>query len=296
VSFERSWAAALVALILSVCQLAQAQVPVPALKARVTDLTSTLSAQQVTTLEQTLQAFEARKGTQIAVLMVPGTQPESIEQYSIRVVEQWRLGRQRVDDGALLIIAKNDHTLRIEVGYGLEGALNDAVCARIIREIITPRFRQGDFYGGITDGIARMIGVVDGEPLPAPSSHPGASGTSGTSGTSGVSHYLSLLAVLVVVGGGLASRIFGQLPGALVTGGVAGLVIWLVAGVLVFALPVALLTFLITLFLGSPMGRVISATAFQGGFGGGSGGGLGGGGGFSGGGGGFGGGGASGGW
>ena len=259
----------------------------PPLTARVTDLTKTLDAQQVAALEQTLQAFEARKGTQIAVLMVPSTQPESLEQYSIRVVEQWRLGRKRIDDGALLIIAKDDRKMRIEVGYGLEGALNDAVCARIIREIITPRFRQGDFYGGITAGIARMIGVVEGEALPAP--------TSG-SAAPGASQYLWLLVVVVVLGGNIASRVFGSLPGALVMGGVAGLLIWFVAGALLFALPAAVLAFLFTLFAGSPAGRVIGATAWQGGFGGSSRGGFGGDGGFSGGGGGFGGGGASGGW
>jgi uncharacterized protein len=291
VRFDRSWAAALVALILGACQVAQADVAVPRLTARVTDLTSTLDAQQVTTLEQTLQAFEMRKGSQIAVLIVPSTQPESIEQYSIRVAEQWRLGRKRVDDGALLIIAKNDHTLRIEVGYGLEGALNDAVSARIIREIITPRFRQGDFYGGITTGIARMIGVVDGEPLPAPTS-------ASRPASGGLSQYLYLVVVLVVVVGGLVSRLLGQLPGALVTGGAAGLLIWFLAGALAFAIPAAIVAFVVTLVTGSSAGRVIGAAAWGGGFGGSSGGGFGAssGGGFSGGGGGFGGGGASGGW
>jgi uncharacterized protein len=272
---------------LCACDLAYAQVAVPPLSARVTDLTATLNAQQLATLEQTLQAFEMRKGSQIAVLIVPSTQPESIEQYSIRVVEQWRLGRRRVDDGALLIVAKNDRNTRIEVGYGLEGALNDAVCARIIREIITPRFRQGDFYGGITDGLTRMIGVVDGEPLPAPVAR---------AATQGGSQYLSILAVLVVLGGSLASRMFGQLPGALVTGGVAGVFIWVVAGALLFAVPAAVLAFLFSLAIGSPAGRMISAAAWQSGLGGARGGFGGGGGGFSGGGGGFGGGGASGGW
>src|SRR5258708_7514365 len=116
---------------LGVCGLADALAAIPALTARITDLTRTLPAPQATMLEQTLQAFQQRKGSQIAVLIVPTTRPETIEQYSIRVVAQWRLGRTRVDDGALLIIAKDDHALRIEVGYGLEGALSDAVCARI---------------------------------------------------------------------------------------------------------------------------------------------------------------------
>jgi uncharacterized protein len=147
--------------------------PVPALSARVTDATGTLSDEQRSTLEQSLKDYEARKGSQIAVLIVPTTQPETIEQYSIRVVEQWKLGRTRVDDGVLLIIAKNDRTLRIEVGYGLEGVLTDATSNRIIEDIIVPRFRQGDFYGGVSAGVDGIMRVVDGEPLPAPRQSPG---------------------------------------------------------------------------------------------------------------------------
>jgi uncharacterized protein len=266
---------------------------VPPLTTRVTDLTGTLSAPQIATLDQTLQAFEMRKGSQIAVLIVPTTQPESIEQYGIRVVEQWRLGRKRVDDGALLIVAKDDHNMRIEVGYGLEGALNDAECARIIREIITPHFRQGDFYGGITDGLARIIGVVDGEPLPAPPAQP--------SGARGV-QYLPVLLVVVLAIGALGRMLFGRLAGAAVTGGVTGLLVWLVMGALAVAVPIGFFAFLFSLVSGSSVGRMAGGRGWPGGFGGGFGGGLGGGGfgggggGFSGGGGGFGGGGASGSW
>lgn len=148
--------------------VAVAQVAVPALNARVTDLTATLTSGQKAALEQTLAAFEQRKGSQIAVLLVPTTAPETIEQYGLRVVEQWKLGRKGVDDGALLLVAKDDRRLRIEAGYGLEGALNDAVCKRIVDEIIVPRLRQGDFHGGIAAGVERMIAVVDGEALPEP--------------------------------------------------------------------------------------------------------------------------------
>jgi uncharacterized protein len=148
--------------------VARADVAVPPLTARVVDLTGTLSSDQVAALEQKLKAFEDRKGSQIAVLIVPTTQPETIEQYSLRVVEQWKLGRKKVDDGALLLIAKNDRKLRIEVGYGLEGALNDATSKRIIDEIITPKFKSGDFAGGISDGADRILKVIDGEPLPRP--------------------------------------------------------------------------------------------------------------------------------
>jgi uncharacterized protein len=297
VTHGRCWRVPLVALVLCACGLARAQVAVPPLTARVTDLTGTLSAQQTATLEQTLQAFEARKGSQIAVLIVPSTQPESIEQYSIRVVEKWRLGRSRIDDGALLIIAKNDHQMRIEVGYGLEGALNDAVCERIISEIIRPRFRQDDYYGGITAGITRMIGVVDGEPLPAPAARP--------VGQQHGMQFLPEMIIVVVVLGSFAWSLFGRLPGALVTGGAAGFLTWLLAGTLLIAAPVGLFAFLVTLAGGASAGRVAGVAGRSGGFGsgfggfgglgGGSGGGFGGGG-FSGGGGGFGGGGASGGW
>ena len=102
------------------------------------------------------------------MLIVPTTAPETIEQYSIRVAEAWKIGRKKIDDGALLVVAKNDHKLRIEVGYGLEGALTDVTARRIIDEIITPKFRSGDFAGGISAGVDRIIGVIDGEPLPAP--------------------------------------------------------------------------------------------------------------------------------
>ena len=148
--------------------IAAAQVPVPPLTGHVTDQTGTLSAEQKATLEQTLTAFEARKGSQLAVLMVATTAPEEVEQYALRVAEQWKLGRKKVDDGAILVVAKNDRAMRIEVGYGLEGALTDLTSKRIISESILPRFKGGDFYGGITAGVDQIIRVVDGEPLPAP--------------------------------------------------------------------------------------------------------------------------------
>ena len=164
----RAWPRALLAIALLVAACAIADVAVPPLRARVTDLTATLSAQQRAELEQTLAAFEAKKGSQLAVLIVPTTQPETVEQFAVRVEERWKLGRKGVDDGVLLLIAKEDRKLRIEVGYGLEGVLNDATAKRIIAEEIVPRFKQNDFAGGITAGVARIIRVVDGEPLPPP--------------------------------------------------------------------------------------------------------------------------------
>lgn len=262
----------------------RAEVAVPPLTARVTDQTATLTAEQKSTLEQTLRAFEALKGSQLAVLMVPTTAPETIEQYSLRVVEQWKLGRQKVDDGALLIIAKEDRTLRIEVGYGLEGALNDATSKRIISEIITPHFRQGDFYGGISAGVDRMIRVIDGEALPPPVAQPAASGDA-------LLRQLPIILFLVVAVGGVLRALLGRLPGAAVGGAIIAAIAWLLIGAITVALIAGLVAFLFTL-LGGGLGGYPGGLGGRGGFGSG---GFGGGG-FRGGGGSFGGGGASGRW
>src|ERR1700744_5366771 len=155
--------ASLVALLICWAFAALADVAVPQLTGRVVDQTGTLSSSDIASLSQTLQDFEAKKGSQIAVLIVPTTDPETIEQYSIRVADAWKVGRKRVDDGAILLIAKNDHKLRIEVGYGLEGALTDVTSKRIIDEVITPKFKSGDFAGGISDGVDRIIRIIAGE-------------------------------------------------------------------------------------------------------------------------------------
>lgn len=259
-----------------------AELAVPSLGARVTDQTATLSSEQKATLEQTLQAFEKLKGSQIAVLIVPSTEPETIEQYALRAAEQWKLGRTKVDDGALLVVAKNDRALRIEVGYGLEGALNDATSKRIISEVIVPRFREGDFYGGISAGVDRMIRVIDGEPLPEPEGR-----TAGGSGD--IQRYVPVIFLLALAVGGVLRAALGRFPGALVTGGVVAVAAWLFAGALFIAFIAGLIALLFTLFGGGMGGLGV------GGHGGGFGrGGFGGG--FRGGGGGFGGGGASGRW
>ena len=261
--------------------VASAEVIVPPLVGRVTDQTATLTPEQEATLEQTLQAFEAKKGSQIAVLIIPSTAPETIEQYALRVAEQWKLGRKKVDDGAILVVAKTDRELRIEVGYGLEGALNDATSKRIISEIITPRFKQGDFYGGITAGVEQIIRVIDGEPLPEPNRK-----LSG--GDLNVQQYIPIIFIFALVIGGVLRAVVGRLPSAFLTGGAVAIVGWLFAGALSFALGAGFIALLFTLLGGGKGGGM-------GGYGmGGRRGGLGGG--FSGGGGGFGGGGASGRW
>jgi len=261
-----------------------AQVAVPPLSARVTDQTGTLTNTQTDTLKQTLQAFESKKGTQIAVLIVPSTAPETIEQYSLRVAEQWKLGRKKVDDGALLIVAKNDRTLRIEVGYGLEGALNDAISKRIISETIVPQFRANDFYGGIKAGIEQMIRVADGEPLPPPQAQ------TSDGDSSAIGKLIPVIFILAVVFGKILRILFGRLPGAAVAGGLVALIAWLLTTGVVATVAAGVITFLYTL-INAGIGGYVGTYGSSG-----RGGGRGGGGGFGGGGGGFGGGGASGRW
>jgi uncharacterized protein len=275
--------ASLLALTLCWSFIAGAQIAVPPLTGRVTDQTATLSTEQKAALEQTLQAFEARKGSQLAVLMVPTTAAETIEQYALRVAEQWKLGRKKVDDGAILVIAKTDRALRIEVGYGLEGALNDAISKRIISEIITPRFKQDDFYGGIAAGVGQIIRVIDGEPLPQPKAKP-------AGGVADMQQYVPIIFILALVLGGLLRSVLGRFPGALATGGAVAVVVWLFAGAVSIALIAGVMALFFTLLSGGMGGHGVRG--HHGGFGTG---GIGGGG-FGGIGGGFGGGGASGRW
>lgn len=270
--------------------------PIPPLEARVTDRTGTLTAQQQAALEEKLAAFEARKGAQIAVLLVPTTQPEAIEQYSIRVVDEWKLGREDVDDGVLLLVAKNDRRMRIEVGYGLEGVLPDATVNRIQDEFILPLFRQGDFFGGINAGVDRIIALIDGEPLPPPDQH-----WQRGRGAPGLIGLLPFLFFAVLVGSAVLRAIFGRGLGSFMTGAGAGFFVWLVSQAIGVALLVGFLAFIFALFSGLGGGTRWSSLPRHGGWGGGwGGGGFGGGGfgggGFRGGGGGFGGGGASGSW
>lgn len=269
---------------------ARADVPIPPLSARVIDLTGTLSGGAVNSIESELKAFEARKGSQIAVLIVPTTQPEEIEQFGIRVAEQWKLGRKGIDDGAILIVAKDDHRARIEVGYGLEGVLPDAIARRIIDETIAPHFKLNDFDGGVEAGVAQMMSVIGGEPLPPPDRRwePGRR----------IGNLLPMFLVLVLAVGGVLRAMFGRLFGSLATGGLVGFVAWTLSHLLAVGLGAGMAAFLFALLIGGT--RVWSGGGMggmPGGFGGGGFGGGGfGGGGFSGGGGGFGGGGASGRW
>lgn len=281
---SKQFIAALAAWLCAALVVAQPLVAVPALTGRVVDLADSLSAVQQQDLDKRLSAFEQRKGSQIALLIVRSTHPETIEQYAIRVAEQWKLGRKKVDDGAILLIAKEDRTLRIEVGYGLEGALNDATCKRIIDELIVPRFRDNDFFTGVSVGLDAMMRVVDGEALPAP-----AQSDDLQIGNAGL---LPVIFVAAVIIGAVMRKLLGRGKAALITGAVVGLAVWLFTSLILFALFSALVGIVITL-----VGAHIGGGGGWGGGGWGGGGGRGGGGGFrGGGGGGFGGGGASGRW
>ena len=238
----------LLALLVCWAFAAAADVAVPPLVGRVVDQTATLSSGDVASLQQTLKDFEARKGSQIAVLIVPTTAPETIEQYSLRVAEAWKIGRKKIDDGALVVVAKDDRKLRIEVGYGLEGALTDVTSKRIIDEIITPSFRSGNFAGGISSGVDRIIRVVDGEPLPAPEPRR-------EQGSSFLSHVdllnpFTLFAVFIV--STILRTTLGRLIGAVATSGIVGALAWLIAGSLAASFIAAIIAFLFTMFAEIP--------------------------------------------
>jgi uncharacterized protein len=273
--------------------LALAQVAVPPLKARVTDLTGTLNAQQAAALEQTLAEFESRKGSQIAVLFVPTTKPDSAVEYGVRVFDAWKLGRKGVDDGVLLLVAKEDRRVQIITGRGVEGVLPDAIVKRIVEEDITPRFKQGDFYGGVRAGADRMMRLIEGERFPAPRASPA---------PVRVPHWLDgqmmfIAAIIVFILGGILRAIFGRVIGAGVVGTVVAILAWLILSSLFIGLVAGVIAFVITLL---NSGRSSGWSSGGGGWSSGGGGGFsssgGGGGGFSGGGGGTAGGGAGGSW
>jgi uncharacterized protein len=275
---------------------AQALQPIPKLDSRVTDLTGTLTAAEQGQIEQTLAAFEQRKGAQIAVLLVKTTQPEEVEQYAVRVFEAWKLGRgavngQKVDDGVLMLLAVDDHRVKIEVGYGLEGSLTDVMSHRIIDDTMRPLLKQGQFAAAITAGVAQMIHIIDGEELPPPDTH--------WQGSPQMHSLLPVLFIAFFVISSVLRALLGRVAGAGATAGIMALIVWLVSSLLWAAGGAAVVAFLAALVFGASGAGWRSGGGFGGfgGFGGGLGGGsFGGGGGFSGGGGSSGGGGASGSW
>jgi uncharacterized protein len=236
--------ASLLALLLCWAASALALVAVPPLSGRVVDQTGTLSPGDIASLTQTLKDLETRKGSQIAVLIVPTTDGEAIEPFALRVAEAWKIGRKKIDDGALVVIAKNDRRLRIEVGYGLEGALTDVTTKRIIDEEITPKFKSGDFAGGVSAGVDRMVRIVNGEKLPEP--EPPHWQNPGLLGIDPFNPFV--LAFVFIVGSALRAAL-GRLVGSAATGGFVGFLAWLLVGSIGAALIVGVLAFLIASFI-----------------------------------------------
>lgn len=276
---------------LSNITIAQDYVTIPELEKRVTDLTQTISANDLDYLEDKLARFEETKGSQIAVLILPSTKPEEIEQFSIRVAEKWKIGRGGVDDGVLMVVAMNDRKLRIDVGYGLEGAIPDIYAKRIIENIITPEFRHSQFATGINKGLDAVMDLINGEDLPAVTKKNYKPQGSGNNFSIGLIVFgLIILSVIKT----LIKKKSMKFVVALV---IAVLLAWIMANVIMGVL--SFIFSLFVLFSNSTGGRG-GGGFYGGGYYGGSGGGFssggGGFGGFSGGGGGFGGGGASGGW
>ena len=267
---------------------AQQLAAIPPLDSPVIDTTGTLTSPQQQALAQQALALQQRKGSQLQVLMVSSTQPETIEQYATRVFDQFKLGRKGVDDGVLVVVAKDDHRVRIEPGYGLEGAIPDAIANRIIQEYMAPKFRANDYAGGLSDADTALTKLIDGEALPAPI----ASNTAGNKG--GGDWMFALFAAFFVAQ--IVRGILGRAPSVLrgiIGAGVAGGAAWLISSVLLIGGLGAAIGFFLGLIRPSAGGF-----ARGGGFGGFGGGGFGGGGGggWSGGGGMSGGGGASGSW
>jgi len=261
------------------CMMAWAMVGVPELSSRVTDLAGTLSAEQVSALENKLAAFEAKKGSQIAVLIVPTTQPKDIAEFGIEVADLAQIGRKGIDDGVILIVAKDDRKLRLEVGYGLEGVIPDAVAKRVIAETITPHFKDGDYVGGINAGVEQLMTLIEGETLPAPSASPADNQDEGAF-------------VFILIGGLIAGFVLSTMMGRVMGGMLAGLGSGMVAALFLgLAFSIAVFIGLIVFFIVGVRSTGGRGWSNGGGFGGSSGGGS-----WGGGGGRFGGGGASGSW
>ena len=220
---------------------------IPKLVKRVTDLTATLSATDEARIEARLKTFEEKKGAQVAVLIVATTQPETIFDYSIRVAEAWKLGRKDVDDGVLFVIAKGDRKLQILTGRGTQGVLTDAISKRIISEIVAPKFRSSDFAGGIDDGVAKIIDVLQGEALPPPSEKKRTSAKQGSS----VETFLILGVIAALFVGPLLRSLLGRFMGASATAGVTGAAAWFLAGGLLFPIVAGVIVFFIVMLMGA---------------------------------------------
>ncbi|HSN20976.1 MAG TPA: TPM domain-containing protein [Usitatibacter sp.] len=270
------------------------EIPVPKLTAHVMDQAGTLTAAERDALDAKLADFERSHGSQVVVLIEPSIGTEAIEDFATRVTDEWKLGRKGVDDGVLFVIAMRQRAMRIHTGRGVQGTLTDYLSKQIVADIVAPRFRNGDFAGGIGAGADAIIKAIEGEKLPLAERN---ASSGKVSAVSSYSNFLVLAFFLVPVLGMVLRGIFGRLFGAGITGGLTGVAAWLFFGSLAFAILGALFAFVFTIVGGFGRGIRVGppGPGWGGGFGGGGFGG-GGGGGFGGGGGTFDGGGASGRW
>jgi uncharacterized protein len=246
-SWLRPWAAAVALVVCAPAGWAQAVQPVPPLSSHVIDTTATLSTAQQQALDAKLSAFEASSGAQVVVLMVPSTAPEDIASYANRVGNAWKIGRKDIGDGLILLVAKNDRKLRIEVAKTLEGAIPDLMAKRVIDQAIAPRFKEGDFAGGIDTGLEQIMGLIRGEALPAPAAT--FSDSEGSGGQAGF-QWMDLAVFLffaVAIGGSMARKILGNKLGSLVIGGVAGTVAMVVTSSIVLAVLAGFVAVVLTL-------------------------------------------------
>ena len=250
---SRFFALAFASLFLCVCGVTAATaaegdiVAIPKLAKRVTDQTATLSSAEEMRIEARLKEFEAKKGAQIAVLIVATTQPETIFDYSLRVADAWKLGRKDVDDGVLFVVAKNDRKLQILTGRGTQGVLTDAMSKRIISEIVAPKFRSSDFAGGIDDGVAKIIDVLQGEALPPPPEKKRGAVSQGAN----VESFLILGVIAALFVGPLLRSLMGRFLGAGTTAGVTGAAAWWLAGGMLFPIVAGVIVFFIVMLMGA---------------------------------------------
>ncbi|HCY16593.1 MAG: hypothetical protein A2Z93_14615 [Curvibacter sp. GWA2_64_110] len=251
-------------LLLFVClagaAFAQSLLPVPALTARVMDHTGTLSTAQLGQLEDKLAAFEQAQGSQIVILLVPSTQPEDIAAYANRVFNTWKPGRAGLGDGLLIVVAKQDRKIRIEVARALEGAIPDLAAKQVIDDVLTPHFRQGDFAGGLDQATDRLIALIRGEGLPTPATTPAP--RQGDGGVQWMDLGVLLFIVLPVLGS-LTRRILGHKLGTLATGGAIAALTFAFTASLVIAAVAALLAMLLTFMAGTPLGSALLAASQQ---------------------------------
>ena len=289
---------AAVFLLMTLAFVARAEpIPVPKLTGHVVDLTGTLSADERARVDAKLTEFEAKRGSQVVVLLVPSIGTEVIEDFSTRVTDAWQLGRKGVDDGVLFVIAKQERKMRVHTGRGVQGTLTDVLAKRIVADIVSPRFRTGDFAGGIDEAVDAIMKAIEGESLPLPPSKPRGK----VSTVSSYGDFLWMAFFLVPVGAMVLRSLVGRFAGAGLTGGVTGVAAAWIFGSVVFGVVAAIIAFIVGLMMGTGISSGARPGGRGGGYGGGGwsggGGGFGGdGGGFSGGGGGFDGGGASGDW